>query len=153
MASDDLFVWLDAIWNKKKPEGTFPAFIAHRFLASDRQWAYVAKVIGEEVRDPAMAFAVWQAITPFADGAPRLIYPAAKKRADAEALTARMMVVLHVRRNVAEDMQRVVEKAGRLSDLYKEFGVEQKEGEIEGFERGAKKPKKKEPAGLMAFVK
>src|SRR6266576_1138823 len=114
MASDDLFVWLDAIWNKKKPEGTFPAFVAHRFLASDRFLAPYAQAVSQNIRNPAMAFAVWQGSMPEEPHCPRLTYTAPKKRPDAEQLTQRMMVVLQLRRSVAEDMQSLVELAGRL---------------------------------------
>lgn len=153
----DLFSWLDAIWTKAKPEGAFPAYIAHRFLASDRFWANAARVIGKDVRDPAMAFAVWQGITAEDAGAPRLAYPAAKKRPGAEQLTLRMMAVLGVRRAVAEDMQKLVALAGRfrteaLDDLYKEFGVEQPGTEVEEREEDDA-PRKKGPVGLMAMLK
>ena len=153
MASDDLFTWLDAIWNKRKPEGTFPTFIAHRFLASDRFWANVARVIGKDVREPAMAFAVWQGLTAEEAGAPRLVYTTAKKRPEAEQLTLRIMGVMRVRRNVAEDMQRLVASAGRMDDLYKEFGIVAPDAEGELNEVTAVTRRAAGPVGLMAMLK
>jgi len=153
VATDDLFTWLDAIWNKRKPEGTFPAFIAHRFLASDRFLATAARVIAQDVRDPAMAFAVWQGLTPEESGAPRLTYPTAKKRPEAEALTLRMMDVLRVRRNVAEDMQKIIAATDKMDALYKEFGIVAPDAEGESNEVTPKRKKVKEPVGLMAMIK
>ena len=153
MASDDLFVWLDAIWNKKKPEGTFPAYVAHRFLASDELLAPYAWAVGQNIRDPAMAFAVWQGSMPEERGCPRLTYPAPKKRPDAEQLTQRMMTVLQLRRAVAEEMQALIEVAGRLDDLYKEFGVvKDGDGDTNEFDR-VKRKKPTGPVGLMALLK
>lgn len=122
--ADDLFSWLDALWSKKQPTGAFPAFVAHRFLASDRALAEAARVLWRDVREPALIFRTWQALLPVGRGARRLSYPAPKKGPAAEALTVRMMAVLAERRAVAEDMQHIVAAAGRMRDLYHEFGIE-----------------------------
>lgn len=156
MPADDLFVWLDALWNKQHPEGTFPIFVAHRFLASNRELANAARVLSKDVREPAMVFATWQGLLPTDRGAPRLTYPAAKKRPGAEQLTLRMMATLAVRRQAAEEMQALLADAGRLEELYVEMGVQSPDAEPDeaDSEGGRKrKPQKKEPVGLMAMVK
>ncbi len=154
MPADDLFTWLDAIWNKQHPEGTFPQFVAHRFLASNRDLANAARILSKDLRDPAMVFATWQGLLPEDRGAPRLTYPAAKKRAAAEQLTLRMMVTLGLRRQVAEEMQVLLADTGRLDELYAEMGVPSPNAETD--DESDEKPKrkqKKEPVGLMAMVK
>lgn len=155
MPADDLFVWLDALWNKNKPEGTFPVFVAHRFIASNRDYANAARVLSKDVRDPAMVFATWQALLPEGRGAPRFTYPAAKKRPAAEQLTLRTMAVYGVRRQVAEEMQAVLEAAGRLEELYVEMGVTSPnaESDTDESDEQPKRKKKNEPVGLMAMVK
>jgi hypothetical protein len=155
MASDDLFVWLDALWNKGKPEGTFPTYYAHRFLASNRDLANAARILGKDVHEPAMVFATWQGLLPEDRGAPRLTYPAPKKRPEAEQLTLRMMAVLGVRRQVAEEMQALLADAGRLVALYAEMGVAPPDAEAD-VDAPAERPqqrKRKEPVGLMAQIK
>lgn len=146
MAADDLFVWLDALWTKARPEGTFPQFVAHRFLASHRDLADAARVLWRDVREPALVFLTWQGLLPRGAGAPKLTYPAPKKAPEAEALTLRMMTVLHVRRAVVEEMQAVIERTGRFRELYTEFGIAPPVVEAEPEEetprprRGKKKP-------------
>lgn len=152
MPADDLFVWLDALWNKQKPEGAFPVFIAHRFLASDQNLANAARVLGKDIRDPAMAFAAWQALLPEAHDAPFLVYPAPKKRPEAEQLTQRMMVVLSVRRQVAEEMQALVQAAGRLDELYVEYGIVAPDAETPVDDEMSPRKKVKGPVGLMAML-
>ena len=155
MAGDDLFTWLDAIWKKETPHGTFPTFIAHRFLASQRDFANVARVLGNDIKEPAMVFSTWQALLPDGAGAPRLTYPAPKKRPEAEQLTVRMMATLCVRRQVAEEMQELVQLAGKLPQLYREYGVEPPDGDDDE-QPDDERPKRKkvqEPTGLMAMIK
>lgn len=155
MPADDLFTWLDALWNKQHPEGTFPVFIAHRFLASNRDLANAARILSKDVRDPAMVFATWQGLLPEDRGAPRLTYPAAKKRPAAEQLTLRMMATLGMRRQVAEEMQALLAETGRLEELYVEMGVVSPNAETDADDSDEKprRKQKKEPVGLMAMVK
>jgi len=124
--ADDLFgVWLPALWTKKRPAGTPPLFIMHRFLSSDPVYAQAARELNRIRRaDPKIMFRVWQGLLPVDIGAPRLYYPAAKKPPEAEELTKRMMAVLSENRAYAEEMQAIVAALGKERDLYLEFGVE-----------------------------
>lgn len=130
MAKIDLFTWLDALWNKKRPEGTPPIYIMHRFLASEQIFAGMARHLQSDLRrEPTLVFGTWQALLPTQKRAPRLQYVAAKKPKAAEELTERMMDVLGERREVVENMQEVAATAmaaqGRaLADLYFYYGVE-----------------------------
>ncbi len=121
--ADDLFNWLDALWNKKRPEGTFPAWTAHRFLASDPDMARISHEMQLQVRDPQLVFRVWQGYLPKGPKAPRLAYIAAKKAPAEEALVVRMKQTLGERREVVEQMIALVKEAGRVNDLYREYGV------------------------------
>jgi len=124
MATTDLFDWLNALYTKKRPEGTPPIFVMHRFLASERDLAPAAREIQLVHHDPAMAFAVWQGLLPRGSGAPRLSYAAAKKPPAAEALIMRMVQVTGERRAVVEQMYDLLTLAGREADLYPYFGLE-----------------------------
>lgn len=121
---DDLFRWLDALWNKSQPRGTFPVYVAHRFLASEQDLAQAARTLRAEVREPDLIFRTWQGLLPEAPGAPRLSYPAAKKLPKAEELTLRIMAVEGESRVVVEEEQLLVEQMGKLLELYEEYGVE-----------------------------
>lgn len=121
MAGSDLFAWLDAIWTKKKLEGTPPTFMLHRFLASKRELAEAARVLQREVREPDLVYATWQGLTGRGPGAPRLRYVAPKKGPKAEELVVRMCDVLGERREIVEEM---IEMVGDATPLYKEYGVE-----------------------------
>lgn len=121
----DLFVWLGALYTKEKPEGTPPIFLMHRFMASDRTLAIAARCLQTDLKraEPAITFAVWQALLP-RGRAPRFAYIAPKKLPAAEALTKRMEQVLGERRVVVEEMQSIITQAGRESELYIHFGIE-----------------------------
>lgn len=151
MANSDLFTWLRAIWTKEKPEGTFPYFVAHRFLASDRGLAEAARVLWRDIRDPAMIFATWQGLLPHANDAPRLSYPAPKKGPDAEVLTLRMMSVLGESRRTVESMIDIITMQGAVAKLYAEFGIQNPD------EPKAKvvkaKPVESKPQGLFGMIK
>lgn len=123
----DLFGWLDALWNKKRPEGTFPVFVAHRFLASDKDLAIAAREFSHEIREPDLIFRTWQGSLPKGRGAPRLQYTAARKPPAEEALVARMKLVLAERREVVEDTIELVKLVGREEELYQEFGIERED--------------------------
>jgi hypothetical protein len=122
--ADDLFVWLDAVWNKKRPQGTFPARIAHRFLASDPDMAMLARELQIQVRDPELMFRIWQGSLPKGRGAPRLAYVAAKKPPAEEELITRIKSVLSESRQTVEQLVEMVKQADRMEELYWEYGVE-----------------------------
>jgi hypothetical protein len=124
MASSDVFSWLDALWTKRRPDGEFPEYVAHRFLASDRRLAPAARVLSRDLREPELVFGAWLGLLPRGAGAPRLSYAAPKRPPAADALTERMMRVLGVSRREAEEMQDVASAAGRLADVFAAFGVE-----------------------------
>lgn len=119
----DLFGWLNALWTKHRPEGTPPTFMMHRFLASERDFASVARTLQVEVRDPAMVFGIWQALLPDGRSAPRLQYVWPKKAAEEEDLVGRMRSVLSESRLTCERMLTIIQLAGREKDLYAEFGL------------------------------
>lgn len=122
-STTDLFGWMDAIWTKAKPEGTAPTYMMHRFLASDRDFAQVARTLQMQVREPNLIFAVWQALLPKGRSAPRLQYVVAKKPPAEEALVTRMREVLHESRGTVESIIAIVRLAGREQALYDEFGI------------------------------
>lgn len=126
MATPDLFVWINALYTKEKPEGTPPIYVMHRFLASDRDLAPAARYLQQDIRkDPGLVFATWQALLPRGGAAPRgLTYIAAKKPPEAEDLTERMMQVLGERRSVVEQMQELFALAGQSKELHHHFGFE-----------------------------
>lgn len=134
-AGTDLFTWLDALWNKKRPPGTPPIYIMHRFLASEQSLAHAARFLQSDLRrEPDLVMGTWQALLPQQRRAPRLAYVAVKKPPEAEELTQKMMGVLGERREVVEEMQALVATAladqGRLkADLYFYYGVEPPEAE------------------------
>lgn len=99
----------------------------HRFLASERDYAQVARYLQVEVRDPALVFGTWQAMLPKGKGAPKLAYVVPKKLPAEEELVARMKSVLSESRTTVERMIAVIEDAGRTEELYAEFGVEMPE--------------------------
>lgn len=119
----DLFGWLNALFTKESPEGTPPTFMMHRFLASERDFAPVARALQYEVRDPALVFGVWQAMLPHDRSAPRLSYVWPKKGADEEELVGRMKSVLSESRPTCEAMLSIIQLAGREKELYEEFGL------------------------------
>src|SRR4051812_4400329 len=84
----DLFGWLHAIWTKERPKGTPPTFMMHRFLASDRMLADVAREL-QLLREPDLIFGTWQAYLPKDKGAPKLQYVVPKKLPAEEALVTR----------------------------------------------------------------
>jgi hypothetical protein len=158
--AEDLFVYLDSLWNKERPEGSPPIFVMHRFLASDRMFAPYARVLQRDISDSKMSAHTWRGMLPMSRKAPRLAYGAPKKKPAAEALVARMMEVRKVRREQAEAELDMVESVGRLLDLYVEHGVEPPAGLLTGGgKKKATKPKAKkqptqEPAsGLLGLVK
>jgi hypothetical protein len=124
--ADDLFVWLDAIWNKKKPQGAFPARTAHCFLAADPDMAMLARELQLQVREPELMFRIWQGYLPKGAGAPRnrLHYIAAKKPPQEEELITRIKKVLSESRSTVEQMVELVKQVGRMEELYWEYGVE-----------------------------
>lgn len=110
--------------------GTPPIFLIHRFLASDRDLAQAARVIQRDIRDPHMAFRVWQGLLPKSKGgAPRFKYVAPKKGPAAEALVVKMMEKTRERRAVVEDMIALVEMQGKLLHLYAFYGLEAPEND------------------------
>jgi hypothetical protein len=119
----DVFGWLDALWNKQHPPGTPPVYMMHRFLASDVEFAQVARELALTIREAELVFGVWQALLPQAAKAPRLAYAAAKKPPAAEALVARLQVVLCAGRAEAEAAVAMVRSAGQLAALYAECGL------------------------------
>lgn len=125
----DLFAWIDALFNKSRPEGAPPVYMMHRFLASDQVYAPVARWLQQQVREPDLVFGCWQAALPKQRNAPRFTYPAAKKPPAAELLVQRVMQDGGYRRAVAEQMIAIVDRAGRLDDLYTEYGIEPAESE------------------------
>lgn len=119
----DVFGWLDAIFTKATPRGTPPTFMMHRFLASDRIYASVAREL-QLLRFPEMIFSCWQTLLPKESGAPRLGYVAPKKAPAEELLVSRMREVLAESRQTVEGMVAVAKLAGAEAELYAEFGVE-----------------------------
>ena len=106
-------------------QGIYACTPSGRFLASDKGLAQAAKVLQIDLRrEPDLVFGTWQALLPKGPGAPRLAYAAPKKPAAAEALTIRMVKVLGERRNVVEEMQALIELAGRTEELYIHFGID-----------------------------
>ncbi len=122
-SSTDLFGWLDSLWTKKIPDGTPPTYMMHRFLASDRDFADVARELQLTVREPALVHRIWQGMLPTGRGAPRLSYIAPKKPPAEEELVERMKTVLSESRSTVETMVDIVRAAGRLRELYAEYGV------------------------------
>lgn len=153
MPAHDLFTWLDALWNKQQLEGTFPVYVAHRFLASDRNLALFARALGRQVAEPALVFRTWQGLLPSGGGAPRLKYPAPKKPPQAEALVLRMMVVRCQGRAVVEELYGVAETMGLLAALYREYGVEPPDAPKDASPRN-RKPKvtAAAPPGLLDLL-
>lgn len=120
----DLFDWLNAIFTKKRPDGTPPTYVMHRFLASDKDFAGVARALQVEVRDPHLVFGCWQALLPKDRGAPRLTYVVPKKAPEEEELVTKMRVVLSESRRTCEQILGIIQLAGREVDLYEELGVD-----------------------------
>lgn len=154
--ADHLFDWMDALWTKARPVGRFPAYVAHRFLASDRELAPFVRALMMEVREPDLLFATWQGLLPHDSSAPRLPYGAPKKGPQAEELTKKMMLVRSESRETVEASQELVALSGRTLELYREYGVEPPESLLEeevdtsGRRRGKKRRRKKEePGGLL----
>lgn len=159
----DLFVWINSLWNKDRPEGSPPVFVMQRFLVSDRNLAQAARVLQRDVPDAKMMAHTWRGILPEAAAAPRMGYAAPKKGPQAEELTQRMMSVRKIRRDQAEAEQAMIDSMGLLLDLYLEYGVEPPGDLVRGKSSQAKvrkakksKAKKKEaprPAtGLLGIV-
>jgi hypothetical protein len=121
-SSTDLFGWIDALYSKKMPDGTPPTYMMHRFLASDRDLADVARVLQLELREPMLIFKTWQALLP-KGRAPRFNYIAAKKPPAEEELVTKMRSVLSEKRETVETMIEMVRLSGRLDELYIEFGI------------------------------
>lgn len=120
----DVFGWLNAIFTKETPRGTPPTFMMHRFIASDRMYASVAREL-QLLRQPDLIFGTWQALLPKDSGAPRFSYVVPKKPPAEEALAARMRVVLSESRDTVEQMIELAKLAGAEEALYVEFGIEQ----------------------------
>lgn len=123
-AKGDLFENLDALFTKKKLDGSPPFFIMHRFLASDPDFAIAARYLQRDVREPKMLLRTWQGILPRGKGAPRLSYVAPKKGPPAEALVTTMVRVLSERREVVEEIVAMFELQGKTVELYEYFGIE-----------------------------
>lgn len=102
----DLFVAFDRMFRHepiKSEDETPPSpFIMHRFLASDRDYAQVARTVQRFLREPDMCFEFWRGVVPRGTGAPRLKYTGAKRREDAEPLVLRIMEVEGYNRREAE---------------------------------------------------
>lgn len=125
MALTNLFTWIDALWDKSRPEGTPPIYMMHRFLASDKDLAIAARYLQQDIRRlPDIVFRIWQGMLPKGKAAPRFSYVAPKKPPEEDALVKRMMSVLGERRAVVEEMLSLAECAGSVMELYKHFGVE-----------------------------
>lgn len=108
MASD-LFRHLDSLWTKEAVEDTPPIYVMHRFLASERLFAPVARELQQKVRDARITAQVWRGILPRGRAAPRLAYAAPKKvRLEDNALVEAIVSHEHVRREVAEDMVELI---------------------------------------------
>jgi len=123
--AEDVFAWLDACWSKRRPSGTPPTYMMHCFLASDPDLAMAARTLQREIREPDLVFSIWQAELPKGKAAPRsLRYVKAKKPPAAEKLVVAMQRVLAERREVVETMIEIVTDAGRVDELYTEYGVE-----------------------------
>lgn len=122
--SSDLFAWIDSLFSKVHVEGSPPTYVMHRFIASDQMYAPFARWLGQRVRDPQLVVGCWRALMPQQRGAPRFTYAAAKKPPAAEALAARIMASLGVRRDVAEQHIALAALAGRATALAEEFGIE-----------------------------
>src|SRR5512146_2917616 len=121
----DVFMWLNALWNKSVPEGTPPTFLMHAFLAADPDMAQMARVLQSEVREPMLVFRIWQGLLPKGPAAPRWIsYVKARKPPAEEKLVARMKETLAERREVCEQMLEIFKAAGRDTALYHYYGVE-----------------------------
>ena len=123
MAQTDLFAWINAIFDKTRPEGTPPTFMMHRFLASEKDYAPVCRALQTDVRDPHLVFGTWQALLP-QGRAPRFTYVWPKKGAEEEELVTRMKSVLSESRRTCEAMLAIVQLAGRERELYQEFGIQ-----------------------------
>lgn len=119
----DVFGWLNAIFTKERPRGTPPTFMMHRFIASDRIYASVAREL-QLLRNPDLIFGCWQALLPKDKGAPRFGYVVAKKPPAEEELVTRMRTVLAESRETAEDMLSLAKLGGAEAALYAEFGIE-----------------------------
>lgn len=122
----DLFVWLDALWNKSQPQGTPPIRMMHRFLASDKDYAPWCREFQQHVKEAPLVFRIWQGMLGTARGMPsnpRLSYVGVKKPPAEEELITRMKAVLAERREVVEQMVAIVQQTGRINELYSHFGV------------------------------
>lgn len=119
-----LFNYMDALFTKEPIEGKPPTYMMHRFLASEKMYAPVARLLQRDVREPELVFGVWVALLPKDRSAPRLMYVAPKKPPAEEELVTRMVAVLHESRVNVEAMLSLLEAAGKLADTYREFGVE-----------------------------
>lgn len=95
----------------------------HRFLASDKMFASVAREL-QLLRHPDLIFGTWQALLPKGKRAPRLSYVVPKKPPAEEALVERMRVVLCESRRTTEQMLDLAKVAGVEEALYVEFGIE-----------------------------
>ncbi len=147
-SNTDLFGWLNALYNKEQPTGTPPTYMMHRFMASNPDLAQFARVLQQQVREPALVFRTWQGLLPYERrGAPRFQYVAAKKPPEEDELVSRMKEVLSERRSTVEMMVSIIQLAGRTADLYKEFGIKQPGTKEKEVKREAAPPKK---VGLLA---
>lgn len=124
--SVDLFEAMNYLFTKRTyPFDDYPsAFIMHRFLASDMDYALAC---GEaaKIRDDQMVFAWWRAILPQGRGAPFFTYTAPKKRAAAEELVERLMGLYCYTREQAEEAIDLLRELGHAEDMHAYFGVEE----------------------------
>lgn len=115
---------IGALYKHEKLERPPSMFVVHRFLASDRDLAPVAKVFNLNIRDDAMAWQTWRAVLPRQPKAPYLKYPAPGKAGKPSELVARAMEVFGWNRHTAQENINIIELAGQLDDFANRLGIE-----------------------------
>lgn len=118
------------------PEELPSPFMLHRFLASDAVFAPLAKDVALDVRDPAMAFRVWQLLVGRRARAPRLGYVGPRKQAGPDELVLAVMDHFTCNRQQAEEYIEVYDARGVLDTVRREFGLESQEA------KAASKPRR-----------
>lgn len=130
----DLFEALGALFRGQDLPVPPSPFIMHRFLASQQEYAELAKAVQMITNDPQQVFAIWKSAV--SGRMPRLTYVGPKTQAGAEGLVAALMEKRKVNRTEAEDLVLLLEGAGKFRDALAYYGVETEE------DKAAAKPKK-----------
>lgn len=120
----DIFEALDAMFRKQKLTEHPTPFILHRFLASDKDFAQVAKQVQLECTDAEMVFEIWRTAVPRMNKPPRFTYVGPRKQKAAESLVAALMLREHLRKEEAEDVAELAEMVKGTKKLEAYYGVE-----------------------------